>query len=73
MDGVSAALGAGITAGQLSLFVGTMALAILSTNYPNERFGPVILLYLLVNGIAAVPYLKWQEKQISPPHGVVRA
>ena len=50
-----------------------MALAILSTNYPDERFGPVILLYLLVNGIAAVPYLKWQEKQISPPHGVVRA
>ena len=30
MDGVSAALGAGITAGQLSLFVGTMVLAILS-------------------------------------------
>jgi BASS family bile acid:Na+ symporter len=50
-----------------------MALAILSTNYPDERFGPIILLYLLVNGIAVVPYLKWQEKQISPPRGVVRA
>jgi bile acid:Na+ symporter, BASS family len=50
-----------------------MALAIATTNAPEQHFGPIILLYLLVNGIVAFPYLKWQERQISPPHGVIRA
>jgi len=45
-----------------------MALAILTTNFPEYHFGPLILLYLLVNGIAAIPYLKWQEKRISAAH-----
>ena len=45
-----------------------MALAILTANFPEQTFAPIILLYLLVNGIAAIWYLKWQQRQIPSPH-----
>jgi BASS family bile acid:Na+ symporter len=40
-----------------------IALAVASANYPNERFGGIILLYLLVSVIAAIPYVKWQRQR----------
>jgi BASS family bile acid:Na+ symporter len=43
-----------------------IAFAIASANYPNEPFGPLILLYLLVNVIVALPYLVWRRKTATP-------
>jgi bile acid:Na+ symporter, BASS family len=42
-----------------------IALTIATTNFPNERFGAIILLYLLVNAIVGIPYVKWQGRQTS--------
>jgi BASS family bile acid:Na+ symporter len=42
-----------------------IALTIATTNFPNERFGAIILLYLLVNAIVGIPYVKWQRRQIA--------
>jgi BASS family bile acid:Na+ symporter len=39
-----------------------IAFAIASANFPNMPFGPLILLYLLVNVIVALPYLAWRRK-----------
>jgi len=38
-----------------------IALAIASANFPLERFGGTILLYLLVNAIVCIPYEKWRR------------
>lgn len=40
-----------------------IALAIATANLPEERFGAVILLYLLLNAIIILPYTIWQRKQ----------
>ncbi|MCC6193005.1 MAG: bile acid:sodium symporter [Burkholderiales bacterium] len=40
-----------------------IALAVASANYPNEHFGGIVLLYLLVSLIAGVPYVKWQRQR----------
>jgi len=40
-----------------------IALAILAANFPNERFGGIILLYLLVSAVVIIPYTKWQRKR----------
>jgi len=40
-----------------------IALAIAATNFPDERFGAIILLYVLVNALAVVPYLMWRKKR----------
>jgi len=40
-----------------------IALAIAAANFPNLRFGAIILLYVLVNGVAAIPYLTWQKRR----------
>ena len=32
-------------------------------NYPDERFGGIILLYPIVSAIAAIPYIKWQQQR----------
>jgi BASS family bile acid:Na+ symporter len=43
-----------------------IALAIAATNFPNHHFGPLVLLYLIVSVIAAVPYLNWQQRTAPP-------
>jgi len=40
-----------------------IALSILTANFPEERFGGIILLYLLVSAVVMVPYVKWQGKR----------
>jgi BASS family bile acid:Na+ symporter len=42
-----------------------IALAIASTNFPEERFGGAILLYLLLNLIVSMPYVTWQRKRLT--------
>ena len=42
-----------------------IALAVASTNFPNERFGALILLYLLVNALAGIPYVMWQRRRVA--------
>jgi BASS family bile acid:Na+ symporter len=37
-----------------------IALTIASTNFPEQQFAPLILLYLIVSGVVGIPYLKWQ-------------
>jgi len=39
-----------------------IALSVAGTNFPEQRFGATILLYLLVNVIVAIPYLAWQRQ-----------
>jgi BASS family bile acid:Na+ symporter len=39
-----------------------IALSIAAANYPAERFGAAILLYLIVNIIVGIPYLSWQGR-----------
>jgi BASS family bile acid:Na+ symporter len=40
-----------------------IALAIASSNYPDERFGGTIILYLLVSAVAGIPYVAWQRRR----------
>ncbi len=40
-----------------------IALAIASANYPLERFGSVVPLYLVINAIVAIPYVSWQKRK----------
>jgi BASS family bile acid:Na+ symporter len=42
-----------------------IALSIVSANFPQERFGGTILLYLLVCGVVCLPYLAWQRRRQS--------
>jgi BASS family bile acid:Na+ symporter len=41
-----------------------IALAVASTNYPDEHFGGIILLYLIVNVLVAIPYLRWSRQRV---------
>jgi BASS family bile acid:Na+ symporter len=43
-----------------------IALTIAATNFPNQHFGPLVLLYLIVSAVAAIPYLKWQQPNAPP-------
>lgn len=38
-----------------------LSLAIAAANFPEERFGGVIVLYLLINVILCVPYSRWMR------------
>jgi BASS family bile acid:Na+ symporter len=38
-----------------------IAFAIASANFPLDRFGGFLLLYLLVSGIVSIPYTKWRK------------
>jgi BASS family bile acid:Na+ symporter len=38
-----------------------IALSVASTNSPNEHYAGTILLYLLVNGVVGLAYLKWRQ------------
>jgi len=40
-----------------------IALAIAATNFPDERFGGTIILYLLVSTIVGIPYVAWQRRR----------
>jgi BASS family bile acid:Na+ symporter len=46
-----------------------MALAIATTVIPDKRFGATILLYLLVNIVAGLPYILWQRRRAVVPSG----
>jgi BASS family bile acid:Na+ symporter len=39
-----------------------LAFAVATTHFPDQRFGPTIVLYLLVSAIVAVPYLSWRRR-----------
>lgn len=40
----------------------TLALSIATNTYPEQRFGAMMLLYLLVSIIVGMPYLLWQRR-----------
>jgi BASS family bile acid:Na+ symporter len=40
-----------------------IAFAIASANYPEQRFGGAIILYLLVNALVGIPYVKWNRQR----------
>ena len=40
-----------------------LALTIATTSFPNQQFGAIVLLYLIVNAIAGLPYLKWHQRR----------
>jgi BASS family bile acid:Na+ symporter len=40
-----------------------IALTIAVSSFPNQQFGAIVLLYLIVNGIAGIPYLKWHQRR----------
>jgi BASS family bile acid:Na+ symporter len=42
-----------------------IAFAIASANFPEERFGAAILLYLIVNIVVCIPYLGWRRRQLA--------
>jgi BASS family bile acid:Na+ symporter len=42
-----------------------IALSIASANYPDEDFGPTILLYLLLGIAAGIPYVAWQRRHMT--------
>jgi hypothetical protein len=47
-----------------------IALGIVATNFPDQRFGALILLYVIVNAVIGIPYVRWQKRQVT---GVVPA
>jgi len=43
-----------------------IALAIAVANFPDQRFGGTILLYLLVSAAVGFPYVAWQRRRLVP-------
>jgi BASS family bile acid:Na+ symporter len=43
-----------------------IALAVAAANYPDQRFGGTIILYLLVSAIVCIPYVAWQRRRSTP-------
>ena len=41
-----------------------IALAIATVNFPDQRFGGTILLYLLVSAAVGFPYVAWQRRRL---------
>jgi BASS family bile acid:Na+ symporter len=41
-----------------------IALAIASANFPLDRFGGFLLLYLVVSAIVSIPYMKWRKTTV---------
>jgi len=39
-----------------------IALAIAAANFPDQRFGGTIILYLLVSAVVGIPYVAWQRR-----------
>ena len=42
-----------------------ITLSIASANFPNERFGATVLLYLLVGLVVLAPYVRWSRARIA--------
>ena len=42
-----------------------IALSIVSANYPDENFGPTIILYLLLGVVVGIPYVAWQRRHMT--------
>ena len=42
-----------------------IALTIVATNFPEERLGPVIVLYLVVNTLVGAVYVAWQRRHVA--------
>jgi bile acid:Na+ symporter, BASS family len=42
-----------------------VSLAVASANFPDERFGGAILLYLIVNIVVTIPYIAWQHRRLT--------
>jgi BASS family bile acid:Na+ symporter len=42
-----------------------IAFAIASTNFPAERFGGAIILYLLVSALVGIPYVNWNKRRLT--------
>jgi BASS family bile acid:Na+ symporter len=40
-----------------------IAFAVATTNFPEQHFGALILLYLIVSALVGIPYLTWQRRQ----------
>ena len=40
-----------------------VAMAIGAANFPNEKVVPAILLYLVVGGVLAIPYVVWRTRR----------
>jgi len=43
-----------------------IALGIAAANFPDERFGGTIILYMLVSAIVGIPYVAWQRRRLLP-------
>ena len=41
-----------------------IAVAIASRNFPDERFGATVLLYVIVNIALCIPYILWQRQRM---------
>jgi bile acid:Na+ symporter, BASS family len=41
-----------------------IAFAIASANYPEQRFGGAIILYLLVSALVGIPYVRWNRRRV---------
>jgi len=41
-----------------------IALGIAATNFPDERFGGTIIVYLLVSAVVGIPYVAWQRRRL---------
>jgi BASS family bile acid:Na+ symporter len=44
-----------------------IALTIAAVNYPDQRFGAAILLYLIVSAAVCLPYIAWQRRLAAVP------
>jgi BASS family bile acid:Na+ symporter len=42
-----------------------ITLSIASANFPDERFGAIVLLYLLVGLVLLTPYVMWSRARIA--------
>ena len=41
-----------------------IALGVASANFPDERFGGTIILYLLLSTVIGIPYVAWQRRRL---------
>jgi BASS family bile acid:Na+ symporter len=41
-----------------------IAFAIASANFPDQRFGGAIILYLLLSLLIGVPYVRWNRSRV---------
>ncbi len=42
-----------------------IAFMVASSNFPEHHFGPLVLMYVLINGIVGIPYLMWQRRAVA--------